>query len=432
MTGFSEINGLLHAEDVSLADIAARYQTPCYVYSAGHIRTRIAALQSAFKKALPAASQPLIAFACKANSNIALLHLMGQLGLGTDIVSGGELARSLQAGIPPNRIVFSGVGKTDEEILSALKQGILQINVESKPELERLAQLAQKAGKKAPVALRLNPDVDAKTHAKITTGKDENKFGIPPDEILSLYRWGADQPALHMRGLSMHIGSQLTELEPFRRAFEKMAALVNELRAENLSVTALDLGGGIGVVYRDESNADLDGYAALVRDIIHPLKTEIILEPGRLLVAEAGVLLTRVLYVKEGKKRRYLILDAGMNDLMRPALYESYHAVRPVDMRAARNRTTYDIVGPVCETGDTFGKDRELPEMKAGELAAIMLSGAYGFSMASHYNARIPPAEILVDGARHALIRQRDNLNDILKKEFIPDWLEEWPDARSA
>lgn len=423
MTGFTEKNGTLHADDISLHDIAARAGTPSYVYSGGKIRDTVTKLQDAFRQTLPAEHQPLITFACKANSNLAVLRLMGSLGLGTDIVTGGELARALAASIDPQKIVFSGVGKTDEEIMAALSAGILQINVESRPELERIAALAEKTGTVAPVAFRVNPDVDAGTHAKITTGKAENKFGIPRGEILPLYEYAHAHKHLRPRGFSQHIGSQLTTLDPFRAAFTKLAALAREVRARNLPLESLDLGGGLGVIYQNEQAPCLTSYAEIVRDLIHPLETQIILEPGRLLVAEAGLLLSRVVYVKEGENRRYLILDAGMNDLMRPALYDAYHPIRPVDHTPGSPMLSYDVVGPVCETGDTFAKERTLPEMKADALVALMVGGAYGFVMASNYNTRALPAEILVDGDKVAIIRPRDDIQDILKKEIIPDWL---------
>lgn len=421
--GFTDNSGALHADDVSLHDIAAKYGTPSYVYSASKIRDTVGRLQKSFAKALPAQNQPLIAFACKANSNIAVLKLMSGMGLGADIVSFGEMARAVKAGIHPQKIIFSGVGKTDEEIIAALDAGILQINAESRPELERIAALAAKAGKKAPVSLRFNPDVDAKTHAKITTGKTENKFGMPLAEILPLYEWVAKQPSLRPRGFSVHIGSQLTTVDPFRRAFGKLAELARNVLSKGLPLESLDLGGGLGVTYNAETPPDLDAYAQIVKDLILPFGVQMIFEPGRLLVGEAGLLLTKVIYVKQGENRRYLIVDAGMNDLIRPALYDAYHPIRPVDAGTKRAVSKYDVVGPICETGDTFAKEREMPEMKDGELATIMVAGAYGFVMASNYNTKPMAAEVLVDGQRHALIRQRQSVQDILEKESIPGWL---------
>jgi len=425
MTGFLDKNEVLHADDVSLHDIAAKAGTPSYIYSASKITDTVTRLKQAFAETVPADRQPLITFACKANSNVAVLRLMGSLGLGTDIVSGGEMARALAAGIDPQKIVFSGVGKTDEEITDALNSGILQINVESRPELERIAYIAEKMGKVAPVVFRINPDVDAGTHAKITTGKAENKFGIPRNEILPLYEWATKNPHLKPRGFSQHIGSQLTNLAPFRAAFTKLAALVEQVRAKGMEIESLDLGGGLGVIYKDETPPDLKQYAEIIHEILYPLNTQIILEPGRLLVAEAGVLLSRVIYVKEGENKRYLILDAGMNDLMRPALYEAWHTVRPVNSPGDAALATYDIVGPVCETGDTFAKGRDLPDnLQAGDLVALMTGGAYGFVMASNYNTRALPAEVMVHGTKTAIIRPRDTIQAILDKDVIPDWLD--------
>lgn len=423
MTGFHDKNGILHADDIALTDIAQKYETPTYVYSASKIKDTIARLQAAFRDTLPADRQPLVAFACKANSNIAVIRLAATMGLGADIVSGGEMIRALKAGIAPEKIVFSGVGKTREEIIAALNAGVGQINVESKPELEAIAAIAAEKKVKAPVALRINPDVDAKTHAKITTGKTENKFGISPAEAEALYRWAAAHPHLRPRGFSLHIGSQLTTLEPFAEAFRKLADLARRLKNDGLPLETLDLGGGLGVLYRDVGTPDLRAYAEIVRDTIAPLDVQIILEPGRLLVGEAGILLTRVIYVKQGEKRRYLIVDAGMNDLMRPALYDAWHTIRPVVTKAGASVHSYDVVGPVCETGDTFAKERELPEMAAGDLAAFMTGGAYGYAMASNYNTRGMPAEILVEGDKIALISKRQTVENILEREEIPGWL---------
>ncbi len=417
MTGFIERDGSLHAESVPLTRIAEKFGTPSYVYSAGAIRDSVQRLQKAFAAKLPQDSQPLIAFACKANSNLAVLRLMGGMDLGTDVVSGGEMQRALKAGIPPERIVYSGVGKSAAEIRAALQADILQLNVESAPELKRIGQIATELGKPVRVALRFNPDVEAGTHAKITTGKDENKFGLPRDELFAFYRAAAEHPYLKPVGISLHIGSQLTSLEPFREAFMRTASLARDLRDAGLPLESLDLGGGIGIVYQNEQSPCLDTYAEIVRDIIHPLNVQIILEPGRLLVGEAGVLLTRVEYVKRGKSRRYVILDAGMGDLMRPALYDAWHPIRPVRHDSGAPVSPCDIVGPVCETGDTFAVNRPLPEVDEGDLIAIMAAGAYGFVMASNYNTRPLPAEIMVDGTETRIIRRRQSLQDILEAE---------------
>lgn len=422
MIGFNEKNGILHADDVALPALAAQFGTPLYVYSAGKIRENVLRLQKALQKALPPDRQPLIAFACKANSNLAILRLLQGMGLGCDVVSGGELQRALTAGIAAEKIVYSGVGKSDAELTAAMEAGILQVNVESREELERLASLAEEAGKNVRVAFRLNPDVAADTHHKIATGRSEDKFGLPAGEIEDLYVFAAAHPHLRPRGLQVHIGSQLTAVEPFSEAFHHLAALARRLQAQNLPVENLDLGGGLGIVYKDERPPDLDAYAAAIRDTILPLGTQITLEPGRFIVGDAGLLLSRVSYIKQGAVRRFIVLDAGMNDLMRPALYDAYHPVVPVEKRKAAMEK-YDIVGPVCETGDTFLKDHILPSMHKGDLVALLCAGAYGFTMASNYNSRPLPQEVLVDGERYAIIRHIQTVQDILNQDIIPGWL---------
>lgn len=420
MEGFTVHDDILHADAVPLPQLAALAGTPTYVYSARKIRANIAALQDAFTAALPAERQPLIAYACKANSHQAVLALCGAAGLGADVVSGGELRRALAAGIPAAKIVYSGVGKSTDEIMLALAHGIRQINVESEPELALIATLAR-----APVAiaLRLNPDVDAGTHAKITTGREDNKFGLPAPRIEKLFAQYKDHPFVKLQGLSLHIGSQLTNLDPFRTAFKRLADFTHHLRAQGYVIATLDLGGGLGIVYENESAPCLLTYARIVREHILPLDTAIVVEPGRLIVGDAGLLLTRVLYIKETDSRRYMILDAGMNDLMRPALYDAWHAVRPVRHDAGAELLPYDIVGPVCETGDTFAQGRIMPRMQAGELAAIMTAGAYGAAMAGHYNTRPLPAEIMVDGERTAIIRPRADIQAIIEQETVPHWI---------
>ena len=420
-SGFTDKSGTLHADNVSLTKLAEAYGTPAYIYSARRIRSNIRRLQEAFRQTLPAGNQPLIAFACKACGNIGILNLLAAQDAGADVVSGGELRRALAAGIPANKIVFSGVGKTAGEISLALESGILQLNIESKPEAELIADIAVHRGKKAPVAFRFNPDVAADTHEKISTGRRENKFGLTESALKPLYEWASRQPSLSLQGLSLHIGSQITMLEPFGKAFEKLAALTRDLKSQNLPVPCLDLGGGLGIAYGRERAPSLDRYAAMIRDLIAPLDTALIVEPGRLLTGDAGVLLAKVLYVKETGTRRIVILDAGMNDFVRPAMYEAFHPIRPV-ARAGGAETLCDVTGPVCETGDTFTRDCLLPPLSGGDLVAIMAAGAYGFSMASNYNTRPLPPEILVDGARHTLIRQRQGIQDILEGEHIPDW----------
>lgn len=422
MIGFHEKDGVLHADGVPLPALAEQYGTPLYVYSAGVMRHNVQRLRDALAQALPADRQPMIAFACKANSNLAVLGLLGRMGLGCDVVSGGEMFRALRAGIAADKIVYSGVGKSDGEIAAALDHSIHQINVESKAELERIAALAQARNIVARITFRFNPDVAAKTHDKISTGRSDHKFGISRAEIEELYPWAAVHPHLEPRGLHMHIGSQLTEMEPFRLAYEKLADFTSFLKSKGLPVPTLDLGGGLGIVYGGEEPPDLHAYAGIIRDVILPLGTEIILEPGRFIVGDAGLLLTKVSYIKESRTRRFIILDAGMNDLIRPALYGAHHPVRLVQSRKVA-ASRYDIVGPVCETGDTFMKDVELPGAEKDDLIALMAAGAYGFVMASNYNTRPLPAEVLVDGDNHAIVRQRQNLQDILEMDQIPGWL---------
>ncbi|MCM2344837.1 MAG: diaminopimelate decarboxylase [Alphaproteobacteria bacterium] len=419
--GFESTDNTLQADGVALARIAAVCGTPCYVYSSGQLDRNVERLKTALRRALPASNQPLIAFACKANSNLGVLNHLAGLGLGADVVSGGELVRAQAAGIDPARIVFSGVGKSDEDIEYAIRAHVAQINIESAPELERVVAIAQQLGITARVAFRLNPDVDAQTHAKITTGKEDNKFGLPAEVITPLYRQAAHTSFIDVQGLSVHIGSQLTTLAPFREAFSKIASFARQLAAEGLPLRSLDLGGGLGIVYDREQAPCLDGYAELIRELISPLGVKIILEPGRLLVGDAGLLLARVTYIKKTKTRQYMVLDAGMNDLVRPALYEAWHEIRPV-VDSAAPPEMYDVVGPVCETGDTFARDRALPPLLAGDLLAIMNAGAYGFAMASRYNTRPLPAEVMTRNGHFRVIRHRENIRDILEEEAIPAW----------
>lgn len=422
MTGFQEKDGVLHADNVALPDLTEAYGTPLYVYSAGRIKENVNRLQEALLSALPADRQPLIAFACKANSNLAVLKMLSGLGLGCDVVSGGEMTRALRAGIAADKIVYSGVGKSDEEIAAALVNNIQQINVESGAELERIAGIAQKLRKQARITFRFNPEVEAGTHDKISTGRRADKFGLFREEIEELYPWAAAHENLAPQGLHIHIGSQLTAMEPYRLAYEKLAVFADELKSKGLPVDMLDLGGGLGIVYRDETPPDVASFAKMIAEIIAPLGTRMILEPGRFITGDAGLLLSRVSYIKQREDRSYIILDAGMNDLMRPALYDAYHPIRPVTARAGALRR-YDIAGPVCETGDTFIRNHEMPPIEKDDLVAIMCAGAYGYVMASNYNTRPLPAEVLADGDKHAIIGRRQTIQDILEKEHIPDWL---------
>lgn len=406
-------------EGVDLAALAAREGTPLYVYSAPAIRSRIRALRGAL-----AGLDAGIRYAVKANGNLAVLRLLAAEGAGADIVSGGELMRALRAGIAPEAIVFSGVGKTDAELDAALAVGIGRFNVESRAELDALQRLAAARGTVAVAAVRINPDVDARTHAKISTGKAENKFGVPMDEARAWFEAAADRPNVRLDGLHMHIGSQLLSLDPVREALGRMAAFWRTLEAAGHAITSIDVGGGLGVRYRDgEVAPDANEYADAIREALAGFTGRILVEPGRWVVAEAGLLLTRVVLEKQGRERRFLMLDAGMNDLLRPSLYDAWHDIVRVGDTAGRDRVAYDVVGPVCETGDTFARQREMPRCAAGDLVAILGAGAYGASMASTYNARPLAAEMLVEEGRYAVIRQRQTFDAMIAGERpADDW----------
>ena len=419
MSGYEEINGVLHVDGVALPDIAAKFGTPTYVYSSDVIRQQYDALKGAMERALPADRQPMLCYACKANSNIAILSYLRTLGSSLEIVSEGELRRGLKAGFDANQIVSTGVGKSDSEITACLNAGIHQFNVESLPELENINRIAGDIGKTATVVFRLNPDVSGGGHHKTSTGRTRDKFGISEDSIYKAYQTATEMAHIDPQGLSVHIGSQVFTVESFKTAFEKLPAIVGNLREQGHKVTRLDIGGGFPIVYKDEQLLDLDKYAEWVRDIILPLETEIIMEPGRYLVGNAGVVLSEVTYVKETSTRNFLVLDSAMNDLIRPTLYDAYHGIEAVKNRDA-DETTYDVVGPICETGDTFTTDRKLPTMQRGDLAVIESAGAYGFCMASNYNTRPLPAEVLVHGGQAHLITPRQTLDDILDREVIP------------
>ncbi|WP_366132673.1 diaminopimelate decarboxylase [uncultured Ferrovibrio sp.] len=427
MTGlpwFAYRDGQLCAEGVPLTKIAAEVGTPAYVYSRAALDDRYKTLAEAFA-GLPV----LIAYAVKANASLAVLRRFGELGAGADVVSGGELQLAVKAGIAPGRIIFAGVGKTREEMALAIKAGntgIAQFNVESEPELQALSDVAQSLGVQVPVAIRINPDVDAKTHKKITTGKAENKFGIPHSRALDVYAEGARLPGLKMTGVHVHIGSQLTDLTPFAETFERVADLVKSLRAAGHDIRRVDLGGGLGIQYNDETPPDVRAYADLVRKHIAPLGCEIALEPGRFLVGNAGLLLTRVTFVKRAEEKTFLILDAGMNDLVRPAMYEAYHRIVPVKApNPDAPLMPVDIVGPVCETGDTFAQARPMPPVEQGDFLAILSAGAYSSSMASMYNARPLAPEVMVHGDRFAITRRRPSIEDMTALEIAPAWSSE-------
>lgn len=418
MAGFIEKDGVLHADGVSLAAIAQEVGTPAYVYSAHVISEQFGKLKSAMEKAIPADRQPLLCFACKANSNVAVLKHLRELGSGLEIVSEGELLRALKAGFDPKKIVSTGVGKQRSEIAACLKAGILQFNVESIPELERINEVAGDIGIKARVAFRLNPDIGGGGHEKITTGRKTDKFGIVADMMEEAYSLAEKFEHTEPVGLHMHIGAQVFQVERFKDAFEKLRDVVLDLRKNGHKITRLDIGGGFPIVYKDEQLLDLDFYARWVNEIIVPLDTEIVMEPGRFLVGNAGVLLSEVLFVKKTPAKDFLILDAAMNDLIRPALYDSYHGIEPIRSSNAP-WTKYDVVGPVCESGDTFTKDRDLPQMKAGDMVVIRSAGAYGASMASNYNTRPLAPEILVQDGKYKIIRKRQTLEDLIGRDIV-------------
>ena len=417
MNHFHYRDGRLFAEDVDLTALAAEIGTPFYCYSSATLERHYRVFADAFPK------DTLIAFSVKANGNLAVLKTLGQLGAGADVVSGGELKKALKAGIPANKIVFSGVGKTRAEMKLGLEAGIHQFNVESEPELLALNGMAASLGKRAAITIRVNPDVDAKTHAKITTGTSENKFGIPWSRARAAYKLAASLPALQIVGVDVHIGSQITELSPFEAAFARVADLVRSLRDDGHTISRIDLGGGLGVPYAptDPAPPAPELYGAAVSKAVAGLGCELILEPGRLIAANAGVLVSRVTYVKEGEARKFLILDAGMNDLIRPAMYDAHHEI--VSVREGTGGSLYDVVGPVCESSDLFGRDRRLPEMKDGDLVAILTAGAYGAVMASAYNARPPAAEVLVRGKEWAVVRPRMSDDELIGLDRIPGWL---------
>ncbi|MCL4800710.1 MAG: diaminopimelate decarboxylase [Burkholderiales bacterium] len=410
MNAFAYRDGVLHAESVPLADVAAQVGTPCYVYS----RAALEDAYRAFEAAL-GGREHLVCYAMKANSNLAVLDLFARLGAGFDIVSAGELARALAAGGRPERIVFSGVGKTEAEIGTALASGILCFNVESAAELARIARIAAATGRRAPVSLRVNPDVDPRTHPYISTGLKENKFGVAYGDALALYRQAAAAPSLEVIGLGFHIGSQLAEVAPFVDALDRLLALADALEREGIRLRHVDIGGGLGIRYRDEHPPAVADYlgAMLARLAGRPYR--LLLEPGRALVGNAGLLLTRVEYLKPGAPRSFAIVDAAMNDLMRPSLYDAWHDILPVVRRAAP-AGRYEVVGPVCETGDFLGRDRDLA-IAEGDLLAVMSAGAYGMSMSSNYNSRPRAAEVVVDGAVVHVVRTRESVESLFALE---------------
>ncbi len=421
MDHFTYRGGVLHAEDVPLRDIADQVGTPTYVYSTATLERHYRVFQEALD-GLP----HLICYAMKANSNLGVIATLARLGAGMDVVSGGELARAVAVGVPGDRIVFSGVGKTEDEMRAALAQDIRQFNVESEPELEKLSAVAADMDRSARIAIRVNPDVDAKTHAKISTGKSENKFGIPISRARDVYARAANLPGLDVVGVDVHIGSQLTELAPYEAAFLKVAELTRALRADGHAIRRVDLGGGLGIPYRASNEAPplpFD-YGALIKRTVGDLDCEIEIEPGRLIAGNAGILISRVIYRKSGEDRDFLVLDAAMNDLIRPAMYDAWHDVIPVDEPAPDAAVApVDLVGPVCETGDTFATEREMPRLEADDLVAFRSAGAYGAVMSSEYNSRPLVAEVLVRGAQFEVTRPRPTFAEMIGRDRLPAWL---------
>ncbi len=421
MDHFLYQNGILHAEDVPIPQIAASVGTPFYVYSTATL-TRHYQL---FKDALEGVEN-LVCFAMKSNSNQAVIAHLGNLGAGMDVVSGGEYLRAKAAGVPGERIVFSGVGKTEGEMRLALTGGIRQFNVESEPEMHRLSAVATELGLTAPITVRVNPDVDAKTHEKIATGKSENKFGIPIARAREVYALAASLPGLEVVGIDVHIGSQLTDLAPFEEAYEKVKDLTLDLRAQGHTIRRLDLGGGLGIPYERSNSAPPlpTEYGALIKRVVGDLDVEVEIEPGRLISGNAGLLVSGVIYVKEGEGRDFLILDAAMNDLIRPAMYGAWHDIVPVvQATPGIEQRPYDIVGPVCETGDTFAKQRQMPPVSDGDLVAFRSAGAYGAVMSSEYNTRPMIPEVLVKGDQFAVIRPRPTFDEMINRDIVPEWV---------
>lgn len=422
MNYFTYKDNRLFAEDVATDGLAETLGTPLYVYSARTLRRHFRVLSDAFM-----GSETLICFAMKALSNLSVLKLFGDMGAGFDIVSVGELMRCLRAGADPRKIVFSGVGKTDAEIEAALKAGILMINVESRPELHRVSEVARRLGTQAPVSLRVNPDLDPRTHPHISTGHRDSKFGVPFAQVGEYYAEARTLPNLELAGLSTHIGSQITETGPFIEAGQKVAKIVSALRADGIALKYLDLGGGLGIPYQEEPPPPSE-YAAALLGPLRSIGLKLIIEPGRVLVGNAGILLTRVLYVKETDVKRFVVVDGAMNDLIRPVLYEAFHEIRPVIRRSGDRTVTADVVGPVCESGDFFARERDLPQVQRGDLLAVMSAGAYGFVMASNYNSRPRAAEVIVNGAEYHVVRERETFEDLIRGEKIVT-LKGGPDA---
>jgi diaminopimelate decarboxylase len=421
MHHFAYRNGVLDAEAVPLDTLAASVATPFYCYSTATLTRHYRVFAGAF-----ADVDALVCYAMKANSNQAVIATLARLGAGADVVSGGELMRARLAGVPADKIMFSGLGKTADELALAVDEGILCVNVESEPELDLLSQVAAAKGRTAAISVRVNPDIDAKTHAKIATGRAENKFGIPISRARAVYAHAAKLPGIKVAGVDMHIGSQITDLDPFGNAFALLADFVRTLRSDGHAIEHIDLGGGLGIPYRDDNEPPPhpDAYAKVVKAATRDLNCRLIFEPGRLIVGNAGILVTRVLFVKRGEAKNFIVVDAAMNDLIRPTLYEAYHEIWPVaEPRAEARRIRADVVGPVCESGDFLALDRDLVEPKAGDLLAIMSAGAYGAVQAGTYNTRALVPEVLVNGPQWALVRPRLEVDQLIALDRMPAWL---------
>jgi diaminopimelate decarboxylase len=419
MHNFEYRQGELYCEQVPVSQIAKQVGTPCYIYSHATLTRHIEAYDSAFKN-IP----HLIAFAMKANSNLAILRLMAKEGTGVDIVSGGELFRALKAGVPASKIVFAGVGKNADEIRDALRAGILMFNVESSAEMHAINDVAASVGKIAPVALRINPDIDPKTHPYISTGLKKSKFGIAADRALEEFRVASTLQHIHVVGVHAHIGSQLTDVTPFVESLKKVLTLVNTLKGRGIEIRYLNIGGGLGITYSDEKPPLPHELADAISPLVQGLNLTLVMEPGRVIVGNAGILVTKALYDKIGESKRFVIVDAAMNDLIRPSLYSAYHDIRPVsEALLHRPKHLVDVVGPVCESGDFLAKDRSLPEVKPGDLLAVMSAGAYGFVMASNYNSRPRVPEVLVRDSEVHVIRERESYDDLVRGERIPAFL---------
>jgi diaminopimelate decarboxylase len=415
---FQYKKGELYAEDVPVREIVAKFGTPVYIYSTATLVRHFKAYDEAFD-----GQYRIICFALKANSNSALIRLFAKQGSGADVVSGGELFRALKAGVPAKKIVYAGVGKTEDEIRYALKNKILMFNAESESELREIDRIAGEMRVKAPVALRINPDIDPQTHPYISTGLKKHKFGIPIEDALEYYKFARSLPNIVVIGIHKHIGSQLTKISPFVDSLKRLLLLIDELAKNGIRIDYLDIGGGLGITYLDEEPPHPKDLAKKILPMLKNRDITLIMEPGRSLVGNAGILITKTLYLKDGQEKKFIIVDAGMNDLIRPSLYDAYHHIQPV-VKSRRQTIIADIVGPICESGDFLAKDREVGKVRQGEYLAVMSAGAYGFSMSSNYNSRPRAAEVMVHGREFALIRKRESFNDLLRGELIPDFVQ--------